>query len=338
LDDGLNADLARQEKIGCYLLPGAAADPRLALAEARIAEVCGMSAVWLAEKYDLKDLPSLAGAISQVTTSVRIGAAVTHLGMRHPLVVAAMSQTLQEISYGRFRIGFGRAWPAKWRSYGVQVPTLAAFADFASLLRRLWAGETISYHGPAGDYPEIRLDLLAKEPPAPLLLAAVGPKTLETAGAHFDGVILHPFLTPEAVSRSARLARRAHEQAGRDPAEFLVLSTIVTAHDRTTEEQEQAVAARALRYLQVPGLGEALCAVNNWDPATLVLLRDVKPGELASGRIPSSWLTSTTAVGGLDECESSLRSYFQAGADELILHGSSAPALSHLAAHLTRVA
>ena len=48
----------------------------------------------------------------------------------------------------------------------------------------------------------LAIDLLYTLLAAPLLLAAVGPKTLALGGRFFDGVILHPFLTPDAVRRS----------------------------------------------------------------------------------------------------------------------------------------
>src|SRR5690242_3266739 len=106
---------ARRRGLGCYVSPGRASDPRVALAEAVLADRNGLDAIWIAEKYDLKDLPALAGAIGARTTSVRIGAAVTHPGVRHPMVVASMGQTLQALIGERFRIGFGGAIPQKWQ-------------------------------------------------------------------------------------------------------------------------------------------------------------------------------------------------------------------------------
>src|SRR5690606_15454878 len=73
-------------RLGCYVLPGAAHNPREGLDEARAAEALGLGGVWIGERYDSKDLPTLASAIGQVTRRVRIGAAVTHPILRHPMV------------------------------------------------------------------------------------------------------------------------------------------------------------------------------------------------------------------------------------------------------------
>jgi alkanesulfonate monooxygenase SsuD/methylene tetrahydromethanopterin reductase-like flavin-dependent oxidoreductase (luciferase family) len=57
-------------------------------------------------------------------------------------------------------------------------------------------------------------------PVPPLLLAAIGPRGLELAGRHFEGVILHPFLTADAVAASARRVRAEAEAAGRSAMPF----------------------------------------------------------------------------------------------------------------------
>src|SRR3546814_12802781 len=89
-------------------------------------------------------------------------------------------------------------------------------ADHVGILRRLWAGETVSYSGPAGDYPEMQLAQPCDSPP-PVILGAVGPKTLALAGAHFHGVVLPPFLTPEGVARPVRIVPAAARAPGRGP-------------------------------------------------------------------------------------------------------------------------
>ena len=70
--------------LGRYVLPGGVRDPRVALEQARATEALGFGAVWIGERFDTKDLPSLVGAIGQVTERVRIGVAVTVPGVVIP--------------------------------------------------------------------------------------------------------------------------------------------------------------------------------------------------------------------------------------------------------------
>jgi 5,10-methylenetetrahydromethanopterin reductase len=334
--------------LGCYVLPGGVSDPRPVLEQARTAEALGFGTVWIGERYDTKDLPSLAGALTQVTSTVRIAAGITHTGLRHPMVLASMGQTLQALSGGRFVLGLGRSAMWRWRNYGAPAPTLASLGDTVDILRRLWAGETVAYDGPAGAFPVLRMAQRPSTPPPPVLLAAVGPKTLALAGQGFDGVILHPFLTPAAVGRSVQIVRDAAHAAGRDPAALRCYATVVVAPDLSPEQEGLAVGSRAAGYFDVRGLGDSLVAANGWDAEDLAryrshptllalegkqadkfLARDVLVG--LSETMPAGWLSSSSAAGPAPECATRLHEYLDAGADELILHGSTAEHLEGLA-------
>jgi 5,10-methylenetetrahydromethanopterin reductase len=330
------------DRLGCYVVPGGVSDPRVAIGEAKAAEDLGFGTVWIGERYDTKDLPSLAGALGVLTTRVNIAAGVTHPGLRHPMVLASMGQTLQSLTGGRFVLGIGRSAMWRWNAYGVAAPTLASLGDTATILRRLWAGETVTYHGPAGTFPLLRLPQRPDVAPPPVVLAAVGPKTLELAGRCFDGVILHPFLTVDAVARSIATVRNAAERAGRDPNATRCYATVVTASDVSANDAGLAVGSRAAGYFHVRGLGDALVAANQWSAddlaryrshPTLVALGDktadkhLSRAELValSTTLPSHWLPSSSAFGAAAHCAARLHEYLAAGADELVLHGSTAP-------------
>src|ERR1700735_3470199 len=97
-----------------------------------------------------------------------------------------------------------RRWgPARWRAArcGRAARSLAALPDLAGTLRRRWDGRPVSYEGPLGRFPQLRLPVVLNAAPPPLLLAAIGPKTLALAGRCYDGVVLHPLLTPAAARR-----------------------------------------------------------------------------------------------------------------------------------------
>ena len=343
----------RSAALGAYVLPGAASDPRLGLAEARATEEMGLGAVWIGERYDSKDLPALASAIGQVTERVRIGAAITHPALRHPMVLASMGQTLQSLTGERFQLGLGRSAMWRWRDYGVLAPTLQSLADLADLLRRLWAGETVSYDGPLGRFPRLRLPTVLELTPPPLLLAAVGPKTIALAGRCYDGVILHPLLTPDAVHRSRAILREAAVASGRDPATVRCVATVLTAPGLAEQEAKLAVHARAAGYLSVTGLGDAIVRANSWSERDLAAYRAQRVltelGDLTADKhltrqqlidlcdgLPDWWLPSGSVIGDVPVSVDGLRAYFEAGADEVILHGATGAQLAPLARHVLR--
>lgn len=215
----------------------------------------------------------ITGAISQVTSKVRIASGVTHLQSRHPAVLASLAMTAQALSDGRFILGVGRSVEAMWKAVGLPPSTSASIVDHADIFRRLCRGDRVRYDGPAGTYPSLRLNDLPDQPVPPLVFAAIGPKGLELAGRHFDGVLLHPFLTPAAVRRSVDLVRGAERASGRPAGSVRVYATVVVACDLPPDEEVAVVAARAVAYYQIPGFGERLAAANGWDTEPLTRLR-----------------------------------------------------------------
>jgi 5,10-methylenetetrahydromethanopterin reductase len=255
---------------------------------------------------------------------------------------------MQRLTGGRFILGIGRGYAPTWRSWGMAPPTIASLADFASIVRRLWAGERVSYDGPAGRYPELELQDRDDGAPPPIVLGAMGPKTLALAGRAFDGALLSPYLTVEAVRERCQLVRAAAERAERDPALVKVYAPVVVGAALDPEVEEAKIAARAVTYFQIPGLGDMLVDANGFDRRELESLRGhpqltALAGGLAdaafhrdellevSRLVPRSWIERSAAVGTDTDCVSRLREYLDTGVDGLVLHATSPRELTGVA-------
>lgn len=324
--------------LGAYALPGRVPDPRPAIAQAIEAERLGLRTLWLSERWGTKDFGVLAGAFSQVTKEINIAAGITHFQSRHPAMLASLAMTAQGLTDGRMVLGIGRSVDRMWSAVGLPKSTNASIIDSADIFRRLCRGEKVKYDGPAGTYPSLRLNDVPDVPVPPLVFAAIGPKGLALAGQHFDGVLLHPFLTPDAVRRSVAIVRDAAAAAGRSRDSVRVYATVVVASGLEPEEEAAVVGGRAVTYYQIPTFGEQLAKVNGWDVAELEVLRShpllagvrgaadsVRTrAELTevSRALPAEWIRGASALGSASECHAMFERYREAGADELVLHGS----------------
>ncbi|KJS07725.1 MAG: hypothetical protein VR73_08125 [Gammaproteobacteria bacterium BRH_c0] len=333
------------EELGCYVLPGKAPSPVVGVDQAVEAERIGLGSVWASERWETKESGAMLGAIAHATSRIRFFTGTTHFGTRHPMVLAGMAATLQGLSGGRFEMGVARSVVGRWKKIGAPPQTNQSMADMVSILRRLWAGETVSYSGPAGEFPEMVFADLP-ERTTPLHLAAVGPKTLALAGAHFDGVILHPFLTPHGVRRSAAIVRKAAEEAGRDPASVKIIAAVVVAPDLSPEETKAAIYVRAATYFVHKEMAMPILLANEWDPQQLepILATGLEDLEMqqvsldvlrskmaeASALIPPHWISEGASEGSAAKVAARLREYRAAGADEILLHGATADKLEGL--------
>jgi 5,10-methylenetetrahydromethanopterin reductase len=331
--------------LSCYVLPGKSTDARQGVTQAIIAERLGLGGVWASERWAAKESGVVLGAIAQATKRIGLRTGTTHFGTRHPLVLAGLAATLQNISDGRFEMGVARSLTEKWRRIGVLPQTNQSMVDNLQILRRLWAGETVSYSGPAGEFPELVVTDLPMRS-TPVHLAAVGPKTLSMAGAHFDGVILHPFLTPAGVARSAAIVRDSARAAGRAPGSVRIIAAVVVAPDMTPEETRAAVHARAATYFVHRAMALPIVEINGWPLSKLDVitaaglerleLSQVNAHELrstmlrASALIPPEWLAEGSACGSAEAVAARLLEYRAAGADEILLHGATAEKLEGL--------
>lgn len=326
----------RFPELGIYLLPGHTDRPSDLLQEVCEAEALGLGSAWVSERFEVKEVGACCGAAVAVTDEIWIGTGATNVDTRHPLVLASLATTLSRLSGGRFALGLGRGVAVRAGMMGLAPVKNAQLAECASLLRRLWKGERIVGHeGALGKFPYLHQADWMDEP-IPLLLTAFGERALEFAGGVFDGVILHTFLSDEAVARAVGLVRRGAERAGRDPASVKVWSVLAVACDASEERRLRLLTARMATYLQAPVYGELLFAINGWDPRGLADFRSQEvvrsipgaidavatPDQLRAIRdvMPPEWLPA--ADGDPERCARRIADQFDAGADGVVLHAS----------------
>lgn len=343
-----------EDNLFTFVLPGQTADPLAGLAQAREADRMGHRGIFLSERWESKETGAMLGALAASTERVTLVAGMTHCTTRHPLVQAGMAQTLQMLSGNRFVLGYGRGLPSQFPKLGIKVLSRAAMADHVAIIRKLWAGETVRYHGPAGDFPEMQLPLGYDRPP-PIILGAITPESLRLAGAHFDGVALHPFLTAEAVTRSIAIVKDAARDAGRDPEALTIWATVVTAPDSLPAGKRiDIVEARAVSYFMHESIGHALVAANGWDAVPVRRLQEAGLSRLeygagtveskrrtmadAASLLPSEWLRDAAATGSEAQCLETLRQYWAAGVDHILLHGTTPDQQTRLFDEMRQVA
>jgi 5,10-methylenetetrahydromethanopterin reductase len=328
------ANPERFVELGCYGLAGHVTDPRVLLDEVRDAERIRLGSVFLSERFNVKEGATLCGAAAAVSEEVGIATGVTNTPTRHPLVTAAWANTMHELTRGRFALGIGRGITMVSGIMGLPPTTMAQMEDAVGIYRRLWKGEMVMGHdGPAGKYPLLTLGPFDND--IPVMAACLGFKTMRWAGRVLDGVILHTFVTDDALARCVAEVKAGAEDAGRDPASVKVWSVLATIHEPDHERRLRGITGRMATYFQA--YGDALVTMNGWDPAPLEAFRadpvvqsvrgaidavgTIEQLEHIEGLIPEEWLPA--AVGSADHCAARVLDQFAAGADGVILHCSS---------------
>ena len=338
-------------ELGFYGLAGHSESPRDLVTETGDAERLGLGSVFLSERFNFKEAATLSGAAGAVSTTLGVATGATNHNTRHPMVTATFATTMHRLTGGRFALGLGRGFDGLFQVMGLPTITMAQLEDITGLLRRMWHGEMIFGHeGPAGTFGFLGQDPSFDED-IPIMLCALGEKTLEFSGRVMDGVILHTFFTDEALARSVAAVRRGAEAAGRDPESVRVWSVLATVGDHIDEDLRlKKLVGRLATYLQ--GYGDLMVSVNGWDPAVLERFRADERVRAVPGAIdavatteqlegiaellPDEWLAAS-ATGTAEQCAARVVDQFDLGADGVILHGATPAELEPVLAAYRRV-
>jgi F420-dependent oxidoreductase-like protein len=160
-----------------------------ALEEAKWAAAIGFDSFWISQIFGVDPIVALAVIGREVPEIKEFGTSVVPLVGRHPLALASSARTANAATRGRFTLGvgpshkivvehiFGETYerPFTWTKEFVE-----ALAPLLNDQPADVAGEIISTHG------SLTIDATR----CPLLLAALGPKMLQLAGALTDGTSL----------------------------------------------------------------------------------------------------------------------------------------------------
>jgi len=336
----------RLDELGFYTLAGAPDSPRDMLDELRAAELLGLGAGFISERFNIKEAVTLSGAAAAVTSDIRIITGATNHNTRHPIVTASYASTMDGLSNGRFTLGIGRGIAPLFDAFGIERITTAQMEDFVGVMRRLWRGETIVGHdGPIGSYPVLRLDPTF-DLDIPMALVAFGPNSLDLGGRLLDDVILHTFFTDETLQRCISTVKASAEKAGRDPDEVRVWSCFATIGDHLPEPLRlKKTVGRLSTYLQA--YGDLMVTTNDWDPAVLERFRAAPEVTSVTGAIdavatteqleaiapllPDEWL-APSATGSAEQCAADTRRQLDLGADAVIMHGATPTQLEPIVA------
>lgn len=169
-----------------------------ALQQIVLAEEMGFEYVWFVEHHFLTEFAHSAapevflGALSQRTTTMRLGHGVVLLPVNHPIRVAESVATLDIMSNGRAEFGTGRSGtPYQLAPFGVDLKDSRAMWDEAlHIIPRIWTEEVFSYKGTFYDIPPREvIPRPVQDPHPPIWVAASQVETFQMAGERGIGTL-----------------------------------------------------------------------------------------------------------------------------------------------------
>jgi 5,10-methylenetetrahydromethanopterin reductase len=178
---------------------------------------------------------------AQVTRRLRLFPATSSPLVRHPLLLASLAHSLEELAPGRVLLTVAPGFIST-RSVGRPRASLQAMREAVGALRRLLAGDPVAF-GPAETRLRNRSDR-----PTPVYALAAGPRMTELAGEIADGAFLMVGLDPAGIRAARRHLEAGARRAGRSLAGFPVVFVVTLGLGA-----DASVGARWVRSWFAPG-------------------------------------------------------------------------------------
>jgi len=249
-----------------------------AAAAARRIEALGYRTLWIPETVGRHPFASAAWLLAS-TERLNVATGIANIYHREPGVALAGQNTLAEQSGDRFLLGLGVSHQplvegVRGLTYGKPVATMRNYLE---------AMDASPYRAPAPD------------PKPKRVIAALGPRMLETARELCDGA--HPYFTSPAHTRMAR------EILG--PEKWLCVEQKVVLETEPAKARELARGIAQI-YINLPNYR------NNW------LRMGLAESDLEDGG-SDRFIDETFAWGDLDAIRERIQAHFDAGADHVCI-------------------
>jgi len=257
----------------------------------------GFDSVWLSEVLT-GPVPDPAVGLAWAAAfnpRVKLGTTMLLPG-RNVLRLAKQLASLDVLCRGRLLVTLvpGLTYPPEREAVGVEPKQRGAVIDEAlPLLRRLWAGETVSHEGAAGTLRDVKLTPRPMQQPLEVWLGGNVPAALERCGRLSDGW-LPSLITPEEAAAGRAVIEEAAAKAGRSISSEHFGMSIGYAREAIDPATARTMAARRPRALELTPVGlpalrqvlERFIAVG----FSKFVLRPVVP--------PKSWRSELEALAG----------------------------------------
>ncbi len=135
----------------------------------------------------------------QATSRLRVGTSVTNPLTRHTGITANVFRSLDQLGPGRVVCGTG-VGERPLIELGFSRAKLSTLVEHMDAMRRLWRGETVDAR--IGRQRLVGSHLRSAAGSIPIFVSASGPRTIETAGRHADGVLMLVGLWPEPLRQA----------------------------------------------------------------------------------------------------------------------------------------
>jgi 5,10-methylenetetrahydromethanopterin reductase len=261
------------------------------------AEAAGLDSCWFSDNaYERSALISVA-AVSQNTSRVRLGVGVASARARNPVLLAQDAMAIASFCQDRFVLGIGVGHEANRKILGLPRRSgLEILEETISVIRTLSEAGEVNLSQPGEPGARLRFETHR----IPVLIGAVGPKTLRLAGRIADGFITSLGSSWQYLERANRIGMEGWQQAGRRDVFEHVAYVIYGGNapaDEARRRLKPVVAKFARSVHNNPGLLTMFEGTALTRPVNAELARRIDAGESVEETVTADMVDDVTIWG-----------------------------------------
>ncbi|MGA3406464.1 MAG: LLM class F420-dependent oxidoreductase [Candidatus Bathyarchaeia archaeon] len=206
--------------------------------------------------------------VAAQTSRVTLGTSVLDIPFYNPVLLARRLTTLDVLSGGRLRIGFGLGWSKdEHDATGASMKARGKRADeFIGVLKAIWTTDPAEFHGKYFQLPKsIIQPKPVQKPHPPIYLAAFAPGAMKRTARLADGWMPVGMTVDQLKSASTQLKNMVKD-AGRNPADVKVIVRYNLAITPQPQGKDRAFFSGTLAQIK-----DDIASVKTYGPDELIL-------------------------------------------------------------------
>jgi len=158
----------------------------------KILSKTNVDTIWIPETWGMENF-SMLSAVSDKTTTQKIGSSIINIYSRSPAVIAMGAATVDTLSDGRLILGLGTSSlpiVETFHGYKFEKP-VQRMKEYVEIIRLVLSGKQVNYTGKIFELKNFELLIKPKRESIPIYLAAVNHKMVDLTWSIGDGVIFY---------------------------------------------------------------------------------------------------------------------------------------------------
>lgn len=292
----------------------------------RLAEQAGFDTAWTIDWNSKNAFVRLAAAAT-ATERINLATGITYAFARSPILSAAASMDIDELSGGRMILGLGtgtKRMNEDW--YGVPFEKPAAkMREVVQIVKQVFADQRKNTFRFDGDFYHLNIAPFQRGVPVrsdiPVYVAGVNPLMIGVAGEVSDGLVGHPLYSRRYIQEVVRPAlQKGIDQGQRQAGDVDLSSYIICAISRDAETARREAKNQIAFYSTVKTYDRIL-DLHGWETEKQGIRQAFRTVDIQamSDAVSDDMVDQIAVAGTPDECRKQLARY-EGIVDQAILY------------------